>query len=86
MKHKCICSNVPEVACMQHLVGVEGVIVDLVKEITEAISDYIKPAKDYDEDSLFVEEAKKQVTTKPRFTQHELSLLLLKISPELIQS
>ena len=58
MKHKCICSNVPEVACMQHLVGVEGVIVDLVKEITEAISDYIKPAKDYDEDSLFVEEAK----------------------------
>ena len=84
MKHKCICSNVPEVACMQHLVGVEGVIVDLVKEITEAISDYIKPAKD--NDSLFVEEAEKQVTTKPRFTQHELTLLLLKISPELIQS
>ncbi|XP_030957191.1 glycerophosphodiester phosphodiesterase GDPD1, chloroplastic-like isoform X2 [Quercus lobata] len=79
-------NNVPEVAWMQHLVGVEGVIVDLVKEITEAISDYIKPAKDYDEDSLFVEEAEKQVTTKPRFTQHELSLLLLKISPELIQS
>lgn len=79
-------NNVPEVACMQHLVGVEGVIVDFVKEITEAISDYIKPAKDYDEDSLFVEEAEKQVTTMPRFTQHELSLLLLKISPELIKS
>lgn len=86
MKHKCICSNVPEVACMQHLVGVEGVIVDFVKEITEAISDYIKPAKDCDEDSLFVEEAEKQVTTMPRFTQHELSLLLLKTSPELIKS
>lgn len=79
-------NNVPEVACMQHLVGVEGVIVDFVKEITEAISDYIKPAKDYDEDSLFVEDAEKQVTTMPRFTQHELSLLLLKISPELIKS
>ncbi|KAK7827681.1 glycerophosphodiester phosphodiesterase GDPD1, chloroplastic isoform X1 [Quercus suber] len=79
-------NNVPEVARMQHLVGVEGVIVDFVKEITEAISDYIKPAKDYDEDSLFVEEAEKQETTMPRFTQHELSLLLLKISPELIKS
>lgn len=71
---------------MQHHMGVEGVIVDLVKEITEAISDYIKPAKDYDEDSLFVEEAEKQVTAKPRFTQHEFSLLLRKLSPELIQS
>lgn len=70
---------------MQHLMGVEGVIVDLVKEILEAISEYMKPAKDGEEDSSFVEEAEMQVTTKPQFTQQELSLLW-KIVPELMQS
>ncbi|GMY26602.1 glycerophosphodiester phosphodiesterase GDPD1, chloroplastic-like isoform X1 [Fagus crenata] len=78
-------NNVPQVVCMQHLMGVEGVIVDLVKEISEAISEYMKPAKDGEEDSSFVEEAEMQVTTKPQFTQQELSLLW-KIVPELMQS
>ncbi|PRQ39827.1 putative glycerophosphodiester phosphodiesterase [Rosa chinensis] len=32
-------NNVPEKVYMQHLMGVEGVIVDLVGEITEAVSD-----------------------------------------------
>ncbi|CAM8990525.1 unnamed protein product [Rhodiola kirilowii] len=36
-------NNVPEAVYMQHLFGVEGVIVDLVKEITEAVHSMIKP-------------------------------------------
>lgn len=46
---------------MQHLMGVDGVIVDLVEEVTEAISDdWIKPAEDREEDSfLGVGEARK---------------------------
>lgn len=34
---------------MQHLMGVEGVIVDLVQEITEAVSDYIHPGEEGEE-------------------------------------
>ena len=30
---------------MQHLMGINGVIVDLVQEITEAVADMIKPTK-----------------------------------------
>lgn len=72
---------------MQHLMGVEGVIVDLVKEITEAVSDYITtPAKDVGENNLFEEEEKDmQVKTRPQFSQLELSFLL-KLIPELIRN
>ncbi|KAJ0112234.1 hypothetical protein Patl1_03084 [Pistacia atlantica] len=38
-------NNVSEAVYMQHLMGIEGVIVDLVQEITEAVSDMIKPPK-----------------------------------------
>ncbi|XP_073125359.1 glycerophosphodiester phosphodiesterase GDPD2-like [Henckelia pumila] len=31
-------NNVAEAVCMQHLMGVDGVIVDLIKEITESVS------------------------------------------------
>ncbi|XP_015881656.3 glycerophosphodiester phosphodiesterase GDPD1, chloroplastic [Ziziphus jujuba] len=80
-------NNVPEVVYMQHLMGVEGVIVDLVKEITEAVSDYITtPAKDVGENNLFEEEEKDmQVKTRPQFSQLELSFLL-KLIPELIRN
>ncbi|GMN49318.1 hypothetical protein TIFTF001_018484 [Ficus carica] len=46
-------NNVPEVVYMQHLMGVEGVIVDLVQEITEAVSDYIHPGEEGEEISPF---------------------------------
>lgn len=71
---------------MQHLMGVEGVIVDLVEEITEVVSDYIAtPAKEVEENNLFKEEKKDmQVQTKPQFSQLELSFLL-KLVPELIR-
>ncbi|XWS68786.1 hypothetical protein CRYUN_Cryun04dG0122200 [Craigia yunnanensis] len=36
-------NNVPKVIYMQHLMGVEGVIVDLVKEISESVSDLTQP-------------------------------------------
>ena len=35
----------PEVVYVQHLMGIEGVIVDLVREITEAILDFTDPTK-----------------------------------------
>lgn len=70
---------------MQHLMGVEGVIVDLVKEITEAVSDLMKPSKEGDEESLPEGVGQMQVKSKPRFSQRELSFLL-KLIPELIHS
>lgn len=51
-----ICSNVPEVVYMQHLMGVEGVIVDLVREITEAVSDFMNPGNE--DESLYKEEGR----------------------------
>ncbi|XP_077250423.1 glycerophosphodiester phosphodiesterase GDPD2-like isoform X2 [Tasmannia lanceolata] len=75
-------NNVPEAVYMQYLMGIDGVIVDLVKEITEAVSDFIKPAEE-GEESL---DGEKQIqgTKRPKFSQHELSFLL-KLIPELIQ-
>ncbi|KAJ4729513.1 Glycerophosphodiester phosphodiesterase [Melia azedarach] len=75
-------NNVSEAVYMQHLMGVDGVIVDLVPEITEAVSDLIKPAKVDEEENL--KGGDKQVKAKPQFSQKELSFLL-KLIPELIQ-
>ncbi|PON91835.1 Glycerophosphoryl diester phosphodiesterase [Trema orientale] len=79
-------NNVPEVLYMQHLMGVEGVIVDFVQEITEAVSDYIHPAEEGEENSLFEEDGERraQARKKPQFSQRQLSFLL-KLIPELIQ-
>ncbi|KAK3039110.1 hypothetical protein RJ639_028856 [Escallonia herrerae] len=71
-------NNVPEAVYLQHLMGVEGVIVDLVQEITEAVSDMItKPAAEGIDSAM-------QVKTKPQFSQRELAFML-KLIPELIQ-
>ncbi|GLT38061.1 hypothetical protein SLA2020_123320 [Shorea laevis] len=43
-------NNVPEVVYMQHLMGIEGVIVDLVEEITEAVSDITSLTKEGEEE------------------------------------
>lgn len=64
---------------MQHLMGIDGVIVDLVKEITKAVSDMIKaPMVEVEEETA--EETK----SKPQFSEKEISFLL-KLIPELIQ-
>ncbi|KAG6788000.1 hypothetical protein POTOM_004051 [Populus tomentosa] len=78
-------NNVPEVVHMQHLMGIEGVIVDLVHEITEAVSHFVDSAKDGEGSGLFAEEGKIQVKTKPRFSSEELSFLM-KLIFEFIQS
>lgn len=73
-----------EAVYMQHLMGIEGVIVDLVQEITEAVSDLIKPPAAVEESlspSTKVAAAKEP---KPQFSERELSFLL-KLIPELIQ-
>lgn len=76
-------NNVSEAVYMQHLMGIDGVIVDLVQEITEAVSELIKPAKEgLGESAGEVEEGR--VELKPLFSKKELAFLL-KLIPELIQ-
>ncbi|GMI78161.1 Glycerophosphodiester phosphodiesterase 1, senescence-related gene 3 [Hibiscus trionum] len=75
-------NNVPEAVCMQHLMGIEGVIVDFVREISHAVDDMIiKPLNEsLKEGNADETEAKSKV----QFSQQELSFLL-KLIPELIQ-
>lgn len=63
----------PEAVYVQHLMGIDGVIVDLVREITDFVSSMVKPTEE-------------QIPGqgKPRFSQTELAFLL-KLIPELIQ-
>ncbi|CAK7328358.1 unnamed protein product [Dovyalis caffra] len=77
-------NNVSEAVYMQHLMGIDGVIVDLVQEITEAVSDLIKPSKEEEAESLAEGDGEMQGKSKPQFSQRELSFLL-KLIPELIQ-
>ena len=70
---------------MQHLMGIDGVIVDLVQEITEAVSDLIKPSTlGEEEEGLSHPNGIEKVKSKPQFSQQELSFIL-KLIPELIQ-
>ncbi|XP_027351568.1 glycerophosphodiester phosphodiesterase GDPD1, chloroplastic-like isoform X2 [Abrus precatorius] len=78
-------NNVPEAVYMQHLMGIDGVIVDLVKEITDAVADMMKPTMAANEEGLTEEgTGKVEVHSKPKFSQQELSFLL-KLIPQLIQ-
>ncbi|CAK9317733.1 unnamed protein product [Citrullus colocynthis] len=81
-------NNVAEAVYMQHLMGVDGVIVDLVQEITEAMEEMmIKPGKATgagEEEGKKEEEGKVQVDKKPQFSERELSFIL-KLIPELIE-
>lgn len=73
---------------MQHLMGVEGVIVDFVEEITEAVSNLTKPSEEEEEEMAVTEGGGKEQIgrrlARPQFSQRELSFLL-KLIPELIQ-
>lgn len=81
-------NNVVEAVYLQHLMGVEGVIVDLVGEITEAVSKMIKlPEKKMgagDQEQVEREGEELEMKGKPQFSQRELAFLL-KLIPELIQ-
>lgn len=72
-------NNVKESVYMQYLMGVDGVIVDMVEEITKAVSGYINPSMESG-----VEEGKGEGEAKPQFSERELTFLL-KLIPELIQ-
>ncbi|CAI9111624.1 OLC1v1011887C3 [Oldenlandia corymbosa var. corymbosa] len=83
-------NNVPEAVYMQHLMGVEGVIVDFVEQITDAVSNLMSPGGNdkkqdggEDEDSELLVPTTKE-SSRPVFSQRELSFLL-KLIPELIQ-
>ncbi|KAJ0988772.1 hypothetical protein J5N97_007128 [Dioscorea zingiberensis] len=69
-------NNVPEAVYMQHLMGVNGVIVDLVEEITEAVSDFSNSSEEGKENE--------KEETRPNFSRRELAFLL-KLIPELVQ-
>lgn len=71
-------NNVPEAVQMQHLMGIDGVIVDLVREITEAVYDFVNKTPESEEEKIAVS------TKRPTFSQQELSFLL-RLIPELIQ-
>ncbi|WOL15897.1 glycerophosphodiester phosphodiesterase GDPD1, chloroplastic-like [Canna indica] len=80
-------NNVPEAVYMQHLMGINGVIVDLVQEITEAVSDFIEPALNLEDEGLpnSVEQMQQdRASTKPSFSERELSFLL-NLIPKLLQ-
>lgn len=63
--------------------GIEGVIVDLVQEITEAVSEMIKPSKEQGGEEILMErEEQIRAKAKPQFMENELSFLL-KLVPEL---
>lgn len=81
-----------EAVYMQHLMGVEGVIVDLVEEITEAMEEMMIKPKAIEKGEE--EEGKKEegegkveeveMDKKPQFSERELSFLL-KLIPQLIE-
>ncbi|PIA41942.1 hypothetical protein AQUCO_02100052v1 [Aquilegia coerulea] len=77
-------NNVQEAVYLQHLMGVDGVIVDFVKEIVEVVTDITKPITDNENEYVSVEKGEKEVIRRPKFSQHELSFLL-KLIPNLIQ-
>ncbi|WJX77122.1 Lysophospholipase D gdpd1 [Trifolium repens] len=79
-------NNVPEAVYMQHLMGIDGVIVDFVQEITEAVADMVKPTKNIGEEEGLTEEGVEKVEvnkSKPQFSQLELSFLY-KLIPQLL--
>ncbi|KAJ8759401.1 hypothetical protein K2173_006921 [Erythroxylum novogranatense] len=72
-------NNVPEVVYVQYLMGVEGIIVDLVHEITESVSTFTDLAE------YKGENRKLKTKTKLQFSKDELPFLL-RLIPELMQS
>lgn len=74
-------NNVPEAVYMQQLMGINGVIVDLVEKITKAVSDFTNTDGEEGKDSSAGEGVEER---KPKFSQREFSFLL-KLIPELVQ-
>ena len=71
---------------MQHLMGVDGVIVDLVKEIADAVSEFAAPEPGHGDGQVSMLELDRAAPAKrtPHFSQPEISFLL-RLIPELVQ-
>lgn len=75
---------------MQHLMGVDGVIVDLVKEIAGAVSEFaaavVAPEPGHGDGQVGMLELDRAAPAKrtPHFSQPEISFLL-RLIPELVQ-
>ncbi|CAN6227893.1 unnamed protein product [Urochloa humidicola] len=78
-------NNVPEVVYVQHLMGVDGVIVDLVREIAEAASAFSAAAAAREPGCGEAERLETAAgMTPPSFSPREMSFLL-RLIPELVQ-
>ncbi|CAI0396832.1 unnamed protein product [Linum tenue] len=80
-------NNVAEAVYMQHLMGIDGVIVDFVAEISEAVNAMISPSKEEEEAEegrVLLGDGGEEVKARPQFSPKEISFLL-KLIPELIQ-
>ncbi|XP_031491101.1 glycerophosphodiester phosphodiesterase GDPD1, chloroplastic-like [Nymphaea colorata] len=82
-------NNVSEAVYMQHLMDVDGVIVDFVGEIAESVSQFVKPAGEESQGAVAGEEegmaqSQGKVASHPKFSQGALSFLL-KLIPNLVQ-
>jgi glycerophosphodiester phosphodiesterase len=80
-------NNVTEAVILQHAMGIEGVIVDLVQEITTSVTDMISKPQIVDhveEEKNVSSEAKEEVKSKLQFSQDEMTFLL-KLIPKLIE-
>ncbi|KAF3786275.1 Glycerophosphodiester phosphodiesterase [Nymphaea thermarum] len=82
-------NNVSEAVYMQHLMDVDGVIVDFVGEIAESVSQFGKPAGEESQGAVAGEEegmaqSQGKLASHPKFSQGDLSFLL-KLIPNLIQ-
>jgi len=84
---------VPEVVYVQHLMGVDGIIVDLMREIAEAVSTFTVTAAVHESGSQDgggivvgerMEMAAGAVAGTPSFSPREMSFLL-RLIPELVQ-
>ncbi|KAK6912937.1 Glycerophosphodiester phosphodiesterase domain [Dillenia turbinata] len=75
-------NNVTEAVYIQHLMGVDGVIVDLVQEITKAVTEQINHSEGDAKGMLG--EGPMEVHSKPKFSEMDLKFLLSLIS-KLIQ-
>ena len=70
-------NNVPEAVYMQHLMGIDGVIVDFVQEISEVVADMVKSTKIGDDKEGLIEggDVRGKENSKPKFSQQDLSFL-----------
>ncbi|KAK4754671.1 hypothetical protein SAY87_002775 [Trapa incisa] len=78
-------NNVAGAVYMQYLMGIEGVIVDHVQEITEAVSDLIGSQKAAEKGSTVATRAVEEAKKKPKISEREISFLLKLISKLIIQ-